>query len=125
MSEFDRGVRASIVAHDVFYGVGHAVGLGLRQHRLSQAAFINELRVENDHLRAHLDVALNNTAVWEDRAHVMEADRDLADSAFRQRTVEYNELAEAYNELLRQKNEWVLYAEGLVRSLAPERLQNP
>lgn len=50
MSEYDRGVRASIVAHDMFYGVGQAVGLGINQYRQGQSLRLEELRSENDRL---------------------------------------------------------------------------
>lgn len=118
MSEFDRGVRASIVAHDMFYGVGQAVGLGLRQHRLGQAALINALRCENEALRTHLDLALNNGALWENCAAEMEADRDYCNALFKNRTAEYNKLVDEYNLLLQQKNEWIAYANRLKEALA-------
>lgn len=101
MSEYDRGVRASIVAHDIFYGAGQAIGLGLNQYRQAQSLRLEELRSENDRLRTDLDIALHNEALWETSTINMEADRDYCKSLVIQLEQSYNALVGRFNLLLK------------------------
>ncbi len=120
MEEFDRGVRASIAAHDMFYGLGQAIGLGLSRRAASQGAIIADLQSENEVLRERLNVVIQNAMQWEHYALMLEADRDHNQGLLRDIIAENEEAADRYDQLHHYNEELLRYAHALREQVRQE-----
>ena len=121
MDEFDRGVRASIVAHDMFYGLGQAIGFGLSRRAASQAAIIADLQAENEGLRERLNALIQNAMQWEHYALTLEADRDHNHRLLRDVVAENEVAADRYDQLHHYNEELLRYAHALREQVRQEQ----
>lgn len=123
MDEFDRGVRASIAAHDMFYGLGQAIGFGLSRRAASQGAIIADLQAENQALREQLSIISRNAMQWEHYALTVEADRDHNNDLLRDVIAENEEAADRYSQLHHYNEELLRYAHALQEQVPQEQSQ--